>query len=222
MTDDNVPMTPHAFHAEPGTEGWHVLYGGAQTIFPTPSFAVGVRLAERIVAVTADLGREPDIDVRERSVAVVTAANTRGRLTATDAEVARRVSAAAAELALRPAPERLSTMQLAVAEAPGVDTAAFWHAVLDYEQIGDVVADPLRRWPRLWFDEIDRAGRGRGHIDVAVPHDAAETRVAAAVAAGGRIGRDDSVPDWWGLVSPDGHLIDIAAWGDIAGGPTDE
>jgi pterin-4a-carbinolamine dehydratase len=72
-----------------------VLYGGAQTIFPTPSFEVGVALAQRIAEVTADLGREPDIDVRENSVAVVTAANRRGRLTAADAEVARRVTAAA-------------------------------------------------------------------------------------------------------------------------------
>ena len=29
------------FHDEQGTAGWHVLYGGAQTVFPTASFATG-------------------------------------------------------------------------------------------------------------------------------------------------------------------------------------
>ena len=216
------PITAWAFHLEPGTEGWHVLYGGAQTVFPTASFAVGAALVSRIAAVTADLGREPDIDLRARTVAVVTARNPRGRVDRVDAEVARRVTAAAAELGLRPDPTLLTTIQFAIAESPGVETAPFWRAVLGYEWVEDVLADPQRRWPRIWFDEIATPGRGRGHVDVALPADAGETRLAAVLAAGGRIGRDDGVPDWWGVVSPDGHLIDLAPWGDVAGRPREE
>ena len=220
--DTSAPLTASAFHAEPGTEGWHVLYGGAQTIFPTGSFAVGAALVARIIEVTAPLGREPDIDLRPDVVAVVTAADRRGRLTTTDAEVARRVSVAAAELGLHPDPERLHAVQIGVAETEGVDTSAFWLAVLGYEEVEDVLADPLRRWPRLWHDEIATPGRGRTHLDVAVPNALATARVDAMLAAGGRLAGRSSAPDWWTLASPDNHGIDIAAWGDVAGGPDDE
>lgn len=219
MSDTPAPLSPRQFHAESGTEGWHVLYGGAQTIFPTGSFETGAAFVAAIIAALDGLDREPDLDLRSDIVAVVTARNRRGRLDTLDAEVARRVTAVAARLGLEPDPTRLSTVQIAVAQADRVDTSAFWLAALGYERVDDTVADPLRRWPRLWFDEIDRTGRGRTHIDVAVPTALAPARVDAALAAGGRIGRDDSVPEWWGLVSPEGHLIDVAAWGDSAGGP---
>lgn len=218
MADEASALTAYAFHAQPGTEGWHVLYGGAQTIFPTGSFAAGAALVARIIEVTAPLGREPDIDLRPDIVAVVTAADRRGRLTTTDAEVARRISAAAAELGLHPDPERLHAVQIGVAEA-GVDTSAFWLAVLGYEEVEDVLADPLRRWPRLWHDEIAEPGRGRTHLDVAVPNALATARVEAMLGAGGRLAERSSPPDWWTLASPDNHGIDIAAWGDVAGGP---
>ena len=66
----------------------------------------------------------------------------------------------------------------------------------DNENNGDEDAtDPLRRGPHLWFHPLDPAkpGRGRTHIDVSVPRDVAEARVAAAVAAGGRIARSNAV-----------------------------
>ena len=203
------------FHDEPGTAGWHVLYGGAQTVFPTGSFATGVEFVRRIAAVTGEVGREPDIDLRPEAVVVRTAATLTGRLDAADVELSRRVSAVASELGLEPDPSQLHTIQIAVAEADGVSTRDFWIAALGYESIGGFVADPLRRGPRMWFDEIRTPGRGRTHIDVAVPSDQAEVRVAAVLAAGGRLADDSHVPEWWTMASPDNHGVDIAAWGDI-------
>jgi 4a-hydroxytetrahydrobiopterin dehydratase len=203
------------FHDAPGTEGWHVLYGGAQTVFPTGSFALGVEFVRRIAEQTDDVGREPDIDLRPEAVVVRTAATPTGRLDAADAELARRVSAIALELGLEPDPSRLCTLQIAVAEADGVSTRDFWVAALGYESVGSFVADPLRRGPRLWFDEIREPGRGRTHIDVAVPNGRAEVQVAAVIAAGGRLANDSHVPEWWTMASPDNHGVDIAAWGDV-------
>ena len=53
------------------------------------------------------------------------------------------------------------------------------------------------------------------HIDVSVPADQAEARVAAALAAGGRLADDTHVPNWWTLASPENHGVDIAAWPDF-------
>ena len=40
-------------------------------------------------------------------------------------------------------------------------------------------------------------------------------RVAAALAAGGRLADVSHVPNWWTLASPDNHGVDIAAWPDF-------
>ena len=212
---DTARISPKQFHDEPGTEGWHVLYGGAQTVFPTDAFATGAEFVRRIAEATAELGREPDVDLRERSVAVRTAMNPRGRLDEVDAEVARRVSTVGRQLGLAPDSSRLQTLQIGVAEYAGVDTRDFWRAALGYEDVGGVLADPPRRLPRLWFYELATAGRGRTHFDVAVPNERAQARVQAALAAGGRLALGDDAPYWWGLASPDNHGVDIAGWGDV-------
>lgn len=209
------PISAKQFHDESGTAGWHVLYGGAQTVFPTPSFAVGVEFIRRIALVTNAVGREPDIDLRPEAVVVRTAATPRGRLDTADVELVRRISTIAAELELTPDPSQLHTIQIAIAEAEGVGTRDFWVAALGYEPLGPFIVDPLRRGPRMWFDEIAAPGRGRTHIDVAVPNDRAAERVSAAIEAGGRLADDSNTPDWWTLASPDNHGVDIAAWGDI-------
>ncbi|QIG38872.1 hypothetical protein G5T42_04705 [Microbacterium sp. 4R-513] len=209
------PISAKQFHEEEGTGGWHVLYGGAQTVFRTPSFAAGVEFIRRIALVTQAVGREPDIDLRPEAVVVRTASTLRGRLDTADVELVRHVSAIAAELGLVPDPSQLHTIQIAIAEAEGVSTRDFWVAALGYQSLGGLVVDPLRRGPRMWFDEIAAPGRGRTHIDIALPNDRAEERVAAVIEAGGRLADDSHAPDWWTLASPDNHGVDIAAWGDV-------
>ncbi|MDL9978906.1 VOC family protein [Microbacterium sp. ASV49] len=220
MTDREGTSAEHIsaqqFHEAPGTAGWHVLYGGAQAIFPTDSLQTGAEFALRVADAAAELDREPDIDLRPHAVAVCTARNRRGRLDRIDAEVARRVSDVASGMGLAPDASRLQTAQIGIAQAEGVDTSEFWLAALGYERVDDVLADPLRRGPRLWFYELDRPGRGRTHIDVAVPNDQGAPRAAAAIAAGGRLAIGDDIPAWWGLASPDNHSVDIAAWGDVS------
>ncbi len=211
-------ISAQQFHDQPGTAGWHVLYGGAQTVFPTDSFARGVEFVRRIAQAAESVGREPDIDLRPEAVVVRTASTPGGRLDTADVALVQEVSTIATDLGLTPDPSRLHTIQIAIAQAEGVSTRDFWIAALGYESLGGLVVDPLRRGPRLWFDEIVAAGRGRTHIDVAVPHDRADERVAAILRAGGRLADDSHAPEWWTLASPDNHRVDIAAWGDVDDG----
>ena len=48
------------------------------------------------------------------------------------------------------------------------------------------------------------------NVDVFVPDDQAEARVAAALAAGGRVVDDAAAPAWWTLADPEGNEVDIA------------
>src|SRR4029079_5814934 len=72
----------------------------------------------------------------------------------------------------------------------------FWEAVLGYRAVqhrpdGPItLVDPARIGPAVWFQQMDapRPQRNRIHVDVTVAHDTAAARVAATVAARGRLG----------------------------------
>jgi len=51
---------------------------------------------------------------------------------------------------------------------------------------------------------------GAIHVAVWVPYELAEARVAAALAAGGRMVRDKFAPSWWTLADAAGNEADVA------------
>jgi len=84
----------------------------------------------------------------------------------------------------------------------------FWRAVLGYREMGsEDLVDPYSRGPSFWFQEMDaaRPQRNRIHIDISVPHDQAEARIAAAIAAGGHLVTDQNAPAWWVLADAEGQ-----------------
>jgi 4a-hydroxytetrahydrobiopterin dehydratase len=66
----------------------------------------------------------------------------------------------------------------------------------------------------VWFQQMDepRPQRNRIHLDVAVPHDAAVGRVAAAVAAGGLLRSDLRAPAFWVLADVEGNEVCVCTW----------
>jgi 4a-hydroxytetrahydrobiopterin dehydratase len=60
------------------------------------------------------------------------------------------------------------------------------------------------------MDEPRADGGGAIHIAIWAPYEHAEARVKAALAAGGRLVRDDFAPAWWTLADPAGNEADIA------------
>ena len=211
-------VTARAFHESGGVDDWRVLFWGAYAHFRIGSFAEGARFVAAIAEAADAVGHFPDVDLRPGGVTVRTFSREDGALSERDAELARRISAAAATLRLEPDPSQVQTVGIAVAQDAGADVRPFWAAALGYQYLGEEDAiDRHRRNPHLWFHELDppRPGRGRVHIDVSVPADQIEARVAAALAAGGRVADDSHAPEWWTLASPDNHGVDIAAWPDF-------
>lgn len=210
-------VSAKAFHDAGGVEDWRVLFWGAHAYFAAESFRRGADFVSAVGVLAEELDHYPDVDLRPDGVTVKTFTKVNGHMSDNDIELARRVSALAAEHGLRPDPSRLTVVGVAVAQDEGADVRPFWAAVLGYDFLDDEDAiDPSRRNPHFWFHQLDppKPGRGRFHIDVSVPAEQAQARIDAAIAAGGRLVTSHA-PNWWTLASPENHGVDIAAWPDI-------
>ncbi|HEY7464057.1 MAG TPA: VOC family protein [Candidatus Limnocylindria bacterium] len=214
--------TARAFHEADGVEDWRVLFSGAHAYFRATSFDHGAELVGAIAEVAREVGHVPDVDLRPEGVTVRTASGEYGALSKRDVELARRISVEARRLQLEPDPSQVQVIGIAVAQDEGADVGPFLAAALGYRSIGpgEDVIDRHRRNPYFSFQRLrpPRPGRGRTHIDVSVPADQAQARVAAALAAGGRLADDSHAPHWWTLASPENHGVDIAAWPDFEDG----
>ena len=60
------------------------------------------------------------------------------------------------------------------------------------------------------MDEPRPGGGGAIHVVIWVPYEQAQARIAAALAAGGRMVRDEFAPSWWTLADAAGNEADIA------------
>ena len=71
--------------------------------------------------------------------------------------------------------------------------------------------------------KADKPLRHAMHVDVSVAREHAEARVAAALAAGGRIVDDADAPAGWILTDRAGNRVCIAAWpdGSVPAAPSD-
>lgn len=212
-------MTARAFHDAVGVEDWRVLFSGAHAYYRVGSFAEAARFVAAIADIAEAVGHVPDVDVRPEGVTIRTASGEYGALSLRDVELARRISEVARTSRLEPDPSQVQVVGIAVAQDAGSDVAPFWAAALGYRSLGpnEDVVDRHRRNPHVSFQPIQppRPGRGRTHIDISVPADQAEARVAAALEAGGRLADGTHAPMWWTLASPENHGVDIAAWPDF-------
>jgi len=217
MTNDGIAARD--FLASEGVEDWRVVGDGACAFFRTASFAEAARLVTAIGALDGINAHPPAVDIRDGGVTVrlVTVADDWYGMSRRDVEQARRISAVGRELGVAADPSAVqSVLVIPGAPSPG-DVMPFWQAALGYVRRADSPAedlvDPRDRGPALWFEAMDEPrpdGGGAIHVAVWVPYEQAEARVAAALAAGGRLVRDAFAPAWWTLADEAGNEIDIA------------
>jgi 4a-hydroxytetrahydrobiopterin dehydratase len=212
-------ITPQQFHDAEGVEDWRVVGDGACTLFRTGSFAVGARLVQAISQLPGLDAHQPDVDLRRDGVTVrlITVTDDYFGMSMRDVELARQISAVARDLGLSGDPSAVQSVLV----IPGAPAAAavmpFWRAALGYEPRADApdedLVDPRGRGPAFWFEAMDEPrpdGGGAIHVAIWVPYEQAEARVAAALAAGGRMVRDEFAPAWWTLADAAGNEADIA------------
>ena len=212
-------ITPTAFEETDGLQDWRVISEGGCIFFRTASLAESTRLVQAIAELPGIEDHPPAMDIRAAGVTVrlISASADYMGMTDTDVDLAKRISTVGRELGLTADPAGIQAL-LVVPGAPDItQVMPFWRAVLGYEPRIDSpdedLVDPQDRGAPFWFEAMEEPrsdGGGAIHISVWVPHDQAESRVAAALAAGGHMVRDDFAPAWWTLADAAGNEVDIS------------
>ncbi|MFC7549005.1 VOC family protein [Plantactinospora sp. GCM10030261] len=134
-------------------------------------------------------------------------------------DLAGRIQTAARELGAAADPKLPRFAQLFLDAADVAAVRAFWVAALGYTPdrragVSDI-HDPRRLNPVLVFQGLDasetdrRRQRNRIHVELAVPSDLAQARLATAVAAGGRL--LDVSAHRWRIADPEGNEMVISS-----------
>ena len=210
------PVPPREFHEV----GWRIVRNEACAYFRTESLTSGAALVEAICRLADAMDLYPHVDFGSDGVTVrlpSTAPDQWIWLSERYLELARQISAAANELGVAVDPAGLQIVQVMIDALVIPDVMPFWRAVLGYRDVGGIeLLDRHVHGPPFSFQQMDepRPQRNRIHVDVFVPHDQAEARVAAAIAAGGHVVNDKNAPEYWTLADVEGNEVDVAPWPD--------
>jgi 4a-hydroxytetrahydrobiopterin dehydratase len=177
--------------------------------------AAGLEFVRRIGLAADEANHHPDLTITYPRVHVLLTTHDAGGLTTRDIDLARTISAIAADLGIAADPTAVTQLEIAIDALDIPAVKPFWEAVLGYRSNSDEDSvDPYGRAPGFWFQQMDaaRPQRNRIHVDVTVPHDVAAPRIAAAIAAGGRLVSDAAAPAFWVLADPEGNEACISTW----------
>jgi 4a-hydroxytetrahydrobiopterin dehydratase len=209
------------FLAAEGVADWVVLHGGAMAVFRVRSLIEAVRLAEAVANVPGLEGAGALMTIADDQLTVRLTRDI-WQLEERHVHLARAVSAAARAHGAVVDRARAQEVQLAIAGRPDTVDLGFWRAVLGYAGVADDNAvDPLGHGSTVWMQDLDPAKplRHAMHVDVSVAREHIEERLAAALAAGGRIVDDSNAPAHWTLADRAGNRVCICAWPDGASHP---
>ena len=199
-----------------GVDDWVVLHGGAVAVFRAATFEDAARLASAVAEIpgVGETGAVLTVSGDRLSVRLT---RDMWSLEQRHAELARAISKVAAAQGAVADRSDVQEVQLAIAAKPDDLDVAFWRAVLGYsERAPDNGVDPLGHGSTFWMQDLnpEKPLRHAMHVDVSVAHEEAERRLAAALAAGGRIVDDSEAPAAWILSDRAGNKVCIASWPD--------
>ena len=208
--------------------GWRLVLGELRTEVRTGSLALAADVAARAATVAGAEGHLR-LDVRADRVLLSLQTAAAAWVTERDVELARNISTVVDETRLETVSgvdldgrgERaVQVLEIGIDALDAAAIRPFWRAVLGYvDEPGwsgpwDGLIDPLGQGPAVWFQRMDapRSQRNRIHFDVSVPHDEAESRIGAALAAGGTLINDARAPAFWVLADAEGNEACVTTW----------
>lgn len=201
--------------AEAGLTDWRKLAQGLHARYVIDDFGTGARFVAAVGEAGDALGHHPSVSIGNGYVDLKLVTedaiyrDDEGTehvvqwVTQQDIDLARRITAVAADHKLDADPASVSHIELGLDTAHSATIAPVWAALLagDAEAQGrgtpsDEIRDATGRVPNLWFGDADEheAPRQRFHVEVYVAPEVADQRIAAALAAGGTVVDDSDAP----------------------------
>ena len=214
---NEVDLVPGGVLGEGSTADWSVLFG-AMACYPGASRRQAAELAAAAARRADDAGIALMIDLRPEGV-VFDSGKDQWEI-AGFADLAGAVQGVARAAGLAADNSRVRFVQAGIDAVDIPSVREFWRAVLGYvpapeSRITDLY-DPRQLNPVVFFQPMDageierRRQRNRIHVELLMPSDRLQTRVDAAVAAGGRMFEGDP-PERYRLADPEGNEVVLRA-----------
>jgi 4a-hydroxytetrahydrobiopterin dehydratase len=197
---------------------WRMLIDRLHASFDTGDLVSAVRLVDAITLAAEAMNHHPDLDLAYGRLDVRLISHDVGGVTSRDVVLAKTISELARAAGVTPRPERTSVLELGLDSADEAEIRPFWAALLDYETVeawGEIqLRDATGRRASIWFQPTDAhdVPRQRWHLDLRIPPEVVEERIAAAIEAGGALVDDASAPAYWVLSDPQGNRACLTTW----------
>ncbi|HUB37869.1 MAG TPA: VOC family protein [Streptosporangiaceae bacterium] len=226
--DERLTRTAASLAVEP--IGWRYLLGNLAASVPVGSLTEAATVAAAVTAACGDhADRHLRLDLRPDRVDLCLLDRELASATRRDTELAAAIATALAGTGAVVAPpvssEYPRPVQMLEIAIDALNIAAirpFWKAVLGFtgepglDGPEDAIIDPAGQLPAVWFQQMDepRQQRNRIHFDISVAHDEADSRIQAALDAGGVLVSDASARAFWILADSEGNEICVCTWQD--------
>jgi 4a-hydroxytetrahydrobiopterin dehydratase len=220
--------------AEAGLTDWRKLAQGLHARYLTADFGAGARFVAAVAEAGDELDHHPRVTIGTGFVDLKLVSDDaiyrddEGTeyivqwVTQQDVDLARRITELAADYGLKADPASVSDFELGLDTASSATIAPVWAALLtgsaDSQGRGtpsDEIRDATGRVPNLWFGDAHEDGRQRFHLEVYVPAETVDQRVAAVLAAGGTVVDDSDSPSLTVVADQDGNTailcVDMSA-----------
>jgi 4a-hydroxytetrahydrobiopterin dehydratase len=222
--------------AEANLTDWRKLAQGLHTRYLVDDFGIGARFVVAVGEAGDALGHHPRVSMGKGYVdlelvsddAIYRADDGAEHVvewvTQQDVDLARRITEIAADHGLDADPASVSELELGLDTAHSAAIAPVWAALLTGSAASqgrgtpsDEIRDATGRVPNLWFGDAEEheTPRQRFHLEVYVPPEVADQRIADALAAGGTVVDDSNAPSLTVIADQDGNkgivCVDVAA-----------
>jgi 4a-hydroxytetrahydrobiopterin dehydratase len=222
--------------AEANLTDWRKLAQGLHARYVVDDFGTGARFVAAVGEAGDELGHHPRVsigpgyvDLKLISDDAIYRDNEGAEhvvewVTQQDIDLARRITEIAADHDVVANPAAVSVIELGLDTAHSATIAPVWAALLTgnaeaqgHGSPSDEIRDPTGRVPNLWFGDADEheTPRQRFHIEVYVSPEAADQRIAAALATGGTVVDDSDAPSLTVIADQDGNegivCVDVSA-----------
>lgn len=202
-----MSIDPHTLASLPD---WRLLSRALHARFATGNFAAGLEFVQAVGAAAEAVDHHPDVVLQYPFVEIRLMSHDVHEVTDRDVRLAGTISQIAADQGVLARPEAVSLVELSLDTWNLDEIMPFWQAVvgITVDPACDIaLVDKAGLLPGMWFQTCEPHDEPpqRFHYDVWVPADQAEARIAAAIAAGGRMVSDAEAPSFWVLADAQGN-----------------